>query len=144
MPGNSDVDLLAVLDHDSAEGDELAALADLHAGFVSRYPEWSDRVEVGYVSTVILSTFEDAPAGRIAVISPGEPLNVKDVGPDWVLNWHGVSTGGETLAGAPPLELGPGRDARGVPPRGRRPSYRPGRRTSERRGSPTSRHTRGT
>lgn len=107
VPGKSDVDLLAVLDRDVAEGDELAALAELHAGFVSRYPEWSDRVEVGYVSAAVLSTFGDAPAGLIAVISPGEPLNLKDAGADWVLNWHSVCTGGETLAGPPPLELGP-------------------------------------
>lgn len=107
VPGKSDVDLLAVLDHDVGEGDELAALSALHADFVARYPEWSDRVEVGYVSAAVLSTFGDAPAGRIAVVSPGEPLNVKDAGADWVLNWHGVCTAGETLAGPPPLMLGP-------------------------------------
>lgn len=107
VPGKSDVDLLAVLDHDVEEGDELAALTALHAGFVSRHPEWTDRVEVGYVSRAALSTFGDDPAGRIAVVSPGEPLNVKDAGADWVVNWHGVCAAGETLAGPPPLELGP-------------------------------------
>ncbi len=107
VPGKSDVDLLAVLDHDIAEGDELAALAALHAGFVSRHPDWSDRVEVGYVSAAVLSTLGDAPSGRIAVVSPGEPLNAKDAGADWVLNWHSVCTVGETLVGPPPLELGP-------------------------------------
>ena len=129
VPGKSDVDLLAVLDHDIAEGDELAALADLHAGFVARYPEWSDRVEVGYVSAAVLATFGGAPAGRIAVVSPGEPLNVKDAGADWVLNWHSICSGGETLAGPSPLELGPVATARLTGARSK-PSYRRGRRTS--------------
>ena len=87
--------------------EELDALEALHAGFVAEHPEWTERVEVGYVSRAVLQTLGGAPAGRIAVISPGEPLNVKEAESDWTLNWHAVCTRGETLLGPPPLELGP-------------------------------------
>lgn len=103
-PGKSDVDLFAVLDR---EVEQLDALEALHAGFVAEHPEWAERVEVGYVSRAVLQTLGGAPAGRIAVISPGEALNVKEVESDWTLNWHAVCTQGETLLGPPPLELGP-------------------------------------
>ena len=103
-PGKSDVDLFAVLDADLEGLEELEAL---HTGFVAEHPEWTERVEVGHVSRAVLQTLGDAPAGRIAVISPGEPLNVKEAESDWTLNWHAVCSQGETLLGPPPLELGP-------------------------------------
>ena len=106
-PGKSDIDLLAVLESDVGEGEALRALESLHADFVAEYPAWHQRVEVGYVSRKVLQTFADVPAGRAAVIGPGEPLNVKDVGSNWLLDWHSVCTQGETLVGPPPLELGP-------------------------------------
>jgi predicted nucleotidyltransferase len=106
QPGKSDIDLFAVVDSD-IEARELDALELLHASFVSRYPEWHERVEVGYVSCAVLQSFATAPRGRVAVISPGEPLNVKDVGYEWALDWHDVCHGGETLVGPPPNELGP-------------------------------------
>jgi Nucleotidyltransferase domain len=82
-PGKSDLDLVAVLDSDVEDGEALQALDALHAGFAAEHPDWRDRVEVGYVSHAVLQTLGGTPAGRIAVISPGEPLNRKDVGPDW-------------------------------------------------------------
>jgi hypothetical protein len=105
-PGESDIDLFAVIDSDIDAG-ELGALESLHASFVSSYPEWQDRVEVGYVSCAVLESFATAPTGRVAVISPGEPLNLKDVGYECVLDWHDVCAAGETLFGPPPSELGP-------------------------------------
>jgi hypothetical protein len=109
VPGKSDLDLFAVLEGDVPDIEPLRAL---HAGFVADRRAWTERVEVGYVPRAVLQTLDGEPAGRIAVISPGEPLNVKDVGHDWTLNWHGVTTAGETTAGEtivgpPPLELGP-------------------------------------
>ena len=106
-PGKSDLDLLAVIDSDVEDGDELRALDALHAGFVAEHPEWRERVEVGYVSHTVLRTLGGTPSGRIAVISPGEPLNRKDIEADWVLNWHSVLTSGETIVGPPPREPGP-------------------------------------
>jgi len=106
-PGKSDLDLLAVIDADVEDGEALEALDALHAGFVAEHPDWRERVEVGYVSHTVLQTLGEIPTGRIAVISPGEPLNCKDVGEDWVLNWYSVLTSGETIVGPPPREIGP-------------------------------------
>jgi hypothetical protein len=103
-PRKSDLDLLAVL---AADVRDVAGLEALHAAFVAERPAWTERIEVGYVSRAVLETLGGAPSGSIAVISPGEPMNVKDVGADWLLNWHGVCSGGEALVGPPPLELGP-------------------------------------
>ena len=106
-PGKSDLDLVAVLGADVEDGEELDALTELHSVFVTEHPEWSERVEVGYISHTVLQTLRESPTGRIAVISPGEPLHITDVGADWILNWRSVSTQGETIVGPPPLEIGP-------------------------------------
>jgi hypothetical protein len=41
------------------------------------------------------------------VICPGEPLHVRDAGFESTLDWHSVTTQGETILGPPPLDLGP-------------------------------------
>jgi hypothetical protein len=106
-PGKSDLDLVAVLDADVQGGVELEALTELHSGFVADHSDWHERVEVGYISHAVLQTLGETPTGRIAVISPGEPLHIKDVGADWILNWRSVCTQGETIVGPPPREIGP-------------------------------------
>lgn len=106
LAGRSDVDLLAVLRAGVTDA-ELPALESLHAAFAEEHPDWVERVEVGYVGRDVLQTFGGVPSGPIAVISPGEPLNIKDATPDWTLNWRGVVTSGRAVLGPPPLELGP-------------------------------------
>jgi hypothetical protein len=106
-PGKSDVDLFAVLRSEVRDGEPLEALRSLHDEFASRHPEWTDRIEVGYISHAVLQSFDDVPAGRIAVISPGEPLHTTTAEADWVVNWYGVCRTGEALVGPPPLQLGP-------------------------------------
>jgi hypothetical protein len=108
-PGKSDIDLVAVLDSDVAEGDDLDSLARLHDGFEAERPEWRDRIEVLYLSRTVLATFAALPTGTVARTSPGEPLHHRDLAGDvsWLLDWHGVVTVGETLLGPPPLTLGP-------------------------------------
>jgi len=96
-PGKSDLDLVAVLDADVQDGAELEALTELHSGFVADHPEWSERVEVGYISLAVLQTLGETPTGRAAVIGPGEPLQIKDVGAEWTLNWRSVCRQGETI-----------------------------------------------
>jgi predicted nucleotidyltransferase len=105
-PGRSDLDLLAVLDT-AVDDAALPALEALHAEFVTERPEWRDRVEVGYVSRAVLRTLGELPAGHVAAISPGEPLNIKEAGAAWTLDWHSVCEHGQALAGPAPLELGP-------------------------------------
>jgi predicted nucleotidyltransferase len=106
-PGKSDLDLVAVLGADVQDGEELEALTELHSGFVADHPDWRERIEVGYISHTVLQTLGETPAGRVAVISPGEPLNIKDVGAEWILDWRSVCTQGETIVGPPPREIGP-------------------------------------
>ena len=108
-PGKSDLDLVAVLDSDVAEGDALDSLAQLHERFEAERPEWRDRIEVLYLSRAVLSTFAALPTGTVARTSPGEPMHHRDLAGDisWLLDWHGVITVGETLLGPPPLTLGP-------------------------------------
>src|SRR5215212_1194842 len=77
VDGRSDIDLFAVLERDVDE-ERLPALERLHAGFGTRHPEWIERVEVGYFGQSVLQTLADTPEGTIAVISPGEPLHIKD------------------------------------------------------------------
>ena len=107
--GKSDLDLIAVLDSDVAEGDALDSLAQLHERFEAERPEWRDRIEVLYLSRAVLSTFAALPTGTVARTSPGEPMHHRDLAGDisWLLDWHGVITVGETLLGPPPLTLGP-------------------------------------
>ena len=82
QPGKSDLDLVAVLGADVQDGGELEALTELHSGFAADHPDWRERVEVRYISHAVLQTLGESPTGRIAVISPGEPLHIKDVGAD--------------------------------------------------------------
>jgi len=106
-PGKSDLDLVAVLGTDVQDSGELEALTELHSGFVADHPDWRERVEVGYISHAVLQTLGETPAGRVALISPGEPLHIKDVGAEWILDWRSVCTQGETIVGPPPREIGP-------------------------------------
>jgi predicted nucleotidyltransferase len=105
--GKSDLDLIAVVQRDVEEGEQLEALRTLHDTFVAERPAWVERIEVGYASREVLQTFGDRPSGRIAVISPGEPLHIRDAGFESTLNWYSACSDGETLLGPPPRELGP-------------------------------------
>ena len=89
---------------------EIDPLRDLHESFEATHPEWRDRVEVLYISRKALLTFEAEPRGRVARISPGEPLHYRELDGvvGWLLDWHGVISRGETLHGPAPLTIGPG------------------------------------
>ena len=106
VDGRSDIDLLAVLERD-VDKERLAALERLHAGFGARHPDWIERVEVGYLGQSVLQTLADTPEGTIAVISPGEPLHIKEVEWDWTLNWSVACTKGQVIRGPQALALGP-------------------------------------
>jgi hypothetical protein len=106
-PGKSDLDLFAVVGREICEGDGFDSLALLHSTFVSEHPNWTERIEVGYISRAVLQSFAGVPSGRIAALSPGEPFHLRDVGTGWLLNWYSVCTEGETLVGPEPLALGP-------------------------------------
>ena len=81
----SDIDLLVVLTHDV--GDDLFAQLDTwHQLLEVRFPAWAGRIEIAYISTTALQTFRSHNS-PIAVISPGEPFNIKEAGIDWLINW---------------------------------------------------------
>ena len=98
---------MAVVTAGVEEGQQLEELRALHEAFVAERPAWVERIEVVYVDRDVLRTLTDRPRGRIAVVCPGEPLHVRDAGFESTLDWHGVTTQGETILGPPPLELGP-------------------------------------
>jgi predicted nucleotidyltransferase len=106
-PGKSDLDLMAIIAAEVEEGQQLESLRGLHDAFVTERPAWVERVEVIYVDRGVLGTLGDRPSGRIAVICPGEPLQIRDAGFELILDWHSVTTDGETIVGPPPLDLGP-------------------------------------
>lgn len=93
----SDIDLLAVIDKDIND-QELSALKEMHAAIASQYPKWKHRIEVAYLSVTGLREFKNKRS-KIAVISPGEPLHIKDAGMDWLVNWYAVQEHGITLFG---------------------------------------------
>jgi predicted nucleotidyltransferase len=106
-PGKSDIDLMAIIGAGVEEGPQLEDLRSLHDTFVSERPAWVERVEVAYVERGVLQTFGERPRGRIADVCPGERLRIRDAGAEFTLDWHGVTTVGETIFGPPPLDLGP-------------------------------------
>jgi predicted nucleotidyltransferase len=96
-PGISDIDLLALTDGD-LNREEFERLDRMHRAFLQDYPRWDDRLEIAYYSVKSLQTFKTARS-PIAVISPGEPFNLKDAGYDWLINWYMVQEKGRKLYG---------------------------------------------
>jgi hypothetical protein len=103
--GVSDIDLLAAISTELADA-EFEALRQMHDDVVCKHIGWDDRVEVQYVPTDGLASFRDRTSS-IAVISPGEPLNRKDAGSDWLMNWYLVREYGVTLIGPEPAAIIP-------------------------------------
>jgi predicted nucleotidyltransferase len=104
--GVSDLDLVAVVAA-PVEGIDLAGLAGVHARFVERDPDWTDRLEVVYVGRDPLKSFRIS-RGPLAVISPGERFHLRDdLLIEWVQNWYLVRETGVVLYGPDPAEIVP-------------------------------------
>jgi predicted nucleotidyltransferase len=102
--GSSDIDLVAVTASDIDE-QELEELQQMHRDFVDKKnKEWDDRIEVAYLSVTALKTFK-VRHSKMAIISPGEPFHVKEVGKDWLMNWYTVREKGLVLFGPSPKTL---------------------------------------
>ena len=99
---SSDIDLLAATSSDISDT-EFDALHDMHLGFARDNPVWDDRIDVQYLSVAALRTFR-SERSPIAVISPGEPFHMMEVGKEWLLNWYVVREEGVALFG-PPAEV---------------------------------------
>jgi hypothetical protein len=84
----SDIDLLVVLTCD-IDADLFARLDTWHQALAAQFPAWAERIEIAYISTTALQTFR-SHTSPIAVISPGEPFNIKEAGIDWLINWYTI------------------------------------------------------
>jgi predicted nucleotidyltransferase len=99
----SDIDLLAVTSSD-IDKQAFDRLERMHDDFAAKYQQWRGRIEVAYLSTAALKTFRSR-ISPIAIISPGEPLHIKEAGKDWLMNWWVVREQGVTLFGPAPTTL---------------------------------------
>ncbi len=96
-PDISDIDLLTVTDGD-LDREEFERLEKMHLALLEQYKQWDNRLEIAYYAAQGLQTFRTARR-QIAVISPGEPFNLKDAGYDWLINWYVIQEKGRKLFG---------------------------------------------
>src|SRR5664279_3633022 len=97
---SADERVLHLLETGAVGAPDLASLEQMQHAFVSRYPEWSDRLEIVHVGRATLQSFRTSP-GSLAVISPGEPFHVRDERvAEWLQNWYLVREAGTCLYGA--------------------------------------------
>ena len=105
-PGVSDLDLVVVT-ADPPDRIDLPGLRRMHDAFVRGRPEWQDRIEAVYVARTTLQSFRTS-VDRLAVISPGEPLHVRDDRPVlWLQNWYLARASGVALVGPAASEIVP-------------------------------------
>jgi predicted nucleotidyltransferase len=112
-PGRSDLDVLAVMATDPTSA-TLSVLTEVHARLDTDFPEWSGRVEVGYISAeaveaIVQGTDESRPMIRI---SPGEPLHEVEASRHYVLSWAAAIQADQPIAGAAPSTVLPAIDRR--------------------------------
>lgn len=96
----SDIDLLVIV-KDVISESQLHKLKTMYESFVKSNPEWENRIEVAYVSIEGMRHFK-SKTNTIARISPGEPLHLRDMDINWLLDWHMVQNQGMTIYGPPP------------------------------------------
>lgn len=99
----SDIDLLVVLKTDVSD-EQFQHLDQMHRGLSIKFPTWNDRIEIAYVSLYNLNHSKTA-IGKIAVISPGEPFNIKNVGKEWLINYYLIQTKSIVLLGVDPKTI---------------------------------------
>jgi hypothetical protein len=106
-PGRSDLDLLVVLttDPDPAFMTPVQAILDQAA---DAYPEWSDRLEIGFVTReAVLGVIDgDSTPRFVGRISPGEPLHLVVADRHRLLDWEAARRG-RSIVGDPPTEAVP-------------------------------------
>lgn len=96
----SDIDLLVVTQSD-IDKNEFSKLDNMHLELTKIFPNWDDRIEVAYIAINALKTLK-TQRSQIAVISPGEPFNIKDAGTDWLINWYLIREKSITFLGPDP------------------------------------------
>ena len=97
----SDIDLVVVL-QSALDQRQFRHLRQMHSRVVNDHPQWSDRLELAYISRQALKTFRTATS-TIGIISPGEPFHLVEAGDDWLISWYDLRRNGIALQG-PPIE----------------------------------------
>lgn len=101
----SDIDILVVLTHD-VDDVLFATLDSFHNELALQYSYWAGRIELVYISLAALDSFKEKRS-PIAVMSPGEPFNIKDAGLDWLINWYTIRDQSQVLYGPAPTTIIP-------------------------------------
>jgi len=99
----SDIDLLAVT-REPLGPEAERSIAQMHDSIVQRFPEWQDRLEVGYFPLAVVSDFE-GPLGDVHRISPGEPFHQTPALPHWLTDLYSVQEHGHALYGPASVEV---------------------------------------
>lgn len=113
-PGNSDLDVLAVMSTDPTAA-TLAALREVHARLATNFPEWGDGyveveyVSVGAITAVVQGTDESHP---MISMGKGQPLHELEASRHSVLNWAAALQADRPIAGAAPTTVLPAIDQR--------------------------------
>lgn len=101
----SDIDLLAVT-RDLLRPESERTIAHMHNSLARRFPEWQDRLEVGYLPSAVIRDSE-GPRGVAHRISPGEPFGRTTALPHWLIDLYSVQEHGYVLYGPPISEVLP-------------------------------------
>lgn len=100
---HSDVDVMMVTKKEISS-EQFQNLEDMHNALIAQFPTWHDRIEIAYVPIYLLKNFKHS-TGKISVISPGEPFNIKEAGKDWLINYYLIQNNSLTLYGPKPQDI---------------------------------------
>ncbi len=102
---SSDIDIVVVTNSDITL-QNFVALDLIHKKLIEKYPYWDDRIEIAYVSLSSLRNLKKSKCA-IALISPGEPFNIKVAGTDWIINFYLLQSNNITVFGPEPKMILP-------------------------------------
>lgn len=102
---SSDIDIVVVTNSDITS-QNFVALDLIHKKLIETYPYWDDRIEIAYVSLSSLRNLKKSMC-NIALISPGEPFNIKVAGTDWMINFYLLQNNNITVFGPEPKMILP-------------------------------------
>jgi predicted nucleotidyltransferase len=100
---HSDVDVMIAIRREM-NAEQFKSLEGMHNELIVQFPAWNDRIEIAYVPIYLLKHFKHS-TGKIAVISPGEPFNIKEAGKDWLINYYLIQNNSITLYGPKPKDI---------------------------------------
>lgn len=100
---SSDIDILVIVKNDISSN-EFSELNKMHDLIVQEFPFWNDRLEIAYITKDTLQNIK-SKSGKVAIISPGEPFNIKDAGIDWLINCYLLQNMSKILFGIEPESI---------------------------------------